>query len=59
MPYDNANEAVHEPFELLSELLLSRYEIDLETSVSSDFIFDSVQLLYYKCHNIRHKRERS
>ena len=42
MPYDNANEVVHELF----ESLLSRYHSTLETSIrGSDFTFDSVQLL--------------
>ena len=41
--YDNANDVVDER----SESLLSRYQIDLETSVrGSDFISDSVQLLH-------------
>ena len=39
------------------ESLLSRYQIGLETSMrESDFIFDSVQLLYYKFHKINFKR---
>ena len=43
---DNANEVVNELF----ESLLSRYHIGSETSVRGcDFIFDSVQLLYYRC----------
>ena len=51
--YDNANEAVNELF----ESLLSRYQIGFETSMKgSCFIFDSVQLLYYKCHKINFKR---
>ena len=38
------------------ESLFSRYQIGLETSIrGSDFIFDSVQLLYYKYHNINFK----
>ena len=50
--YDNANEVVNEIF----ESLLSRYQIGLETSMrGSDFIFDSIQLLYYKCHKINFK----
>ena len=41
--YDNANEVIEEVF----ESLLSRYQIGLETSMKeSNFIFDSVQLLY-------------
>ena len=42
MTYDNANDVIDER----SESLLSRYQIDLETSMrGSDFISDSVQLL--------------
>ena len=53
MPYDNANEVVNELF----ESLLSRYQIGLQTSMRGrDFIFDSVQLLYYKFHKINFKR---
>ena len=53
MSYDNVNEVVHKPF----ESLLSVYQIGLETSMRrSDFIFDSVELLYYKCHKINFKR---
>ena len=52
MPDDNAIE--------VDESLLSRYQIGLETSIKeSDFIFDSVQLLYYKCHKINFKRSGS
>ena len=53
MPYDNANEVLNELFESLR----SRYQIGLETSLrGSDFIFDSVKLLYCKCHKINFKR---
>ena len=53
MSYDNVNEVVHKLF----ESLLSVYQVGLETSMRrSDFIFDSVQLLYYKCHKINFKR---
>ena len=53
MLYDNANEVVNELF----ESLLSRYQIGLEMSMrGSDFLFDSVQLLYYKCNKIKFKR---
>ena len=45
MPCDNANEVVE-----LSQSRLSRYPNNLETSVrGSDYIFVSLQLLYYKC----------
>ena len=37
--------------------LLSRYQIRLETSMTvSDFVFDCVHLLYYKCHKINPNR---
>ena len=56
MSYDNTNGVVNEIF----ESLLSRYQIGLETSTSgSDFTFESVQLLYYKCHKINFKRRES
>ena len=43
--YNNANEVVNKLF----KSLLSRYQDNLETSMTgSDFIFDSVQLMYYK-----------
>ena len=51
--FDNANEVATELF----ESLLSRYQTDLKKSMrESDFIFDSVQLLYSKCHLISFKR---
>ena len=53
MTYQNANEVIEEIF----ESFLSRYQSGLEISVKgSDFIFDSVQLLFYKCHKINFKR---
>ena len=51
-PYNDANEVVDELFESLR----SRYQGNLETSMrGSDFIFDSVQLMYYKCHKVNLK----
>ena len=56
MPYDNANEVVDE----LLEPLFSRYQNGLETSIrGSDFTFDSIQLLYYKCYMINFKHGES
>ena len=53
MIYDNADEVVEELF----ELRLNRYHIGLETSMrGSDFIFDYVHILYYKCHKINLNR---
>ena len=38
--------------------LRSKYQHGLEKSMKgSDFIFDSVQLIYYKCYNVNFKRE--
>ena len=49
MIFDNADEIIREFF----ESLLNKYQIVLKTSVrGSDFIFDSVNLLYYECHKI-------
>ena len=51
--YNDANEVVDELF----ESLCSRYPGNLETSIrESDFIFDSVQLMYYKCHKVNFRR---
>ena len=45
--YNDANKVVDKLFESLR----SRYQDNLETSMrGSDFIFDSVQLMHYKCH---------
>ena len=53
MPFDNGNEVVNELF----KSLLSRYQTGLETSTRrSDFISDSIQLLYYKCRKINFNR---
>ena len=47
--YNDANEVVNELFESIH----SRYLGNLETSMrGNDFIFDSVQLMYYKCHKV-------
>ena len=41
----------------LFESLCSRYQVNLETSMrGSNFTFDSVQMLYYKCHQVNAKR---
>ena len=53
MIYDNVDEVIKERF----ESLLNRYQIGLETSVrGSDFIFDCVHLLFYKCHKTNTNR---
>ena len=47
--YSDANDVVDE----LSESLRSRYQENLETSMKrSGFIFNSVQLMYCKCHKV-------
>ena len=54
--WDDANEVVDE----LPKSLRSKYQEKLETSMKgSDFIFDSIQLLYYKCHKKFFKRDGS
>ena len=50
---NDANEIIDKLF----KPLCSRYQGNLETSIKgSDFIFDSVQLMYYKCHKVNFKR---
>ena len=47
------NEVVDELFDSLR----SRYQRDLETSMrGSNFIFDSVQLMYCRCHKVNFTR---
>ena len=47
--YNAANQVVDELFELLR----SRYQENLEASMrGSDFLFESVQVMYYKCHKV-------
>ena len=51
--YNDANEVVDELFQSVR----SRYQGNLETSMrGNDFIFDSVQLMYYKCHEVNFRR---
>ena len=51
--YNDAIEVVDELFESLH----SRYQRNLETSMKGrDFISDSVQLMYYKCHKVNFRR---
>ena len=45
------NEKADEDIEILFKSLLNRYHNNLETSMrGSNFVFDCVHLLYYKCH---------
>ena len=49
MSCNNANELVDE----LLESFRSRYQDNLKTSMHRrEFIFNSVQLMYYKCHKV-------
>ena len=53
---DKADNVIEEMF----ESLLNRYKIRLETLMTcSDFIFNCVHLLCYKCHKIILKQSRS
>ena len=53
MSLDNVNDVVDELF----KTPLSRYQNNFETSMRrSNFIFDPVQLLYYKCHKVNFRR---
>ena len=51
--YNDASKVVDEIFDLLR----SRFQENWEKSMRvSDFIFDSVQLIYYKCHKVNFRR---
>ena len=51
--YSDASDVI----EKLFKSLRSRYQENLEPSMKgSDFIFDSVQLMYCKCHKVNFKR---
>ena len=53
MIHDFADEVIEERF----QSLLYRYQIGLETSMrGSDFTFDCVHLLYYKCYKVNPNR---
>ena len=44
-----------EAYEVIKELfdsLKKRYQNNLESKKSSEFVFDYVKLLYYKCHKV-------
>ena len=45
---DKADEVVKELFNSLK----NRYQNNLESMKGSEFVFDYVQLLYFKCHKI-------
>ena len=51
--YSDANDVMDRHFKPLRSI----YQVNLETSMKgSDFIFDSVQILYYKCHKVNFSR---
>ena len=51
--YNDGNKAVNELFKSIR----SRYQENLETLMKgSNFVFDLVQLMYYKCHKVNFKR---
>ena len=45
---NEADEAIKELFDSLK----NRYQNNLESMKGTEFVFDYVQLLYYKCHEI-------
>ena len=56
MLYNHVNEVANELFDSLH----SRNQGNLETSIRvGDFIFDSVQMLYYKFHKVNYKPDGS
>ena len=52
---DEADEVIKELFDSLK----NRYQNNLESMKGSEFFFDCVQLLYYKCHKINSNRSGS
>ena len=54
--YSESNNVIKKLFKLLR----SKYQVNLETSMKgSNFTFDSVQLMHYKCHKVEFKRDGS
>ena len=54
---DEADEAIEELFKSLK----NRYQNNLESMKGSEFVFDYVHLLYYKCNkiNLNDKKQKS
>ena len=46
------NDEVDEVMKELFDLLKNRYQNNLEPMKCSEFVFDYIHLLYYKCHEI-------
>ena len=52
---DEAGEVIKKLFDSLK----NRYQNNLQSMRGSKFVFDYIQLLYYKCHKINFNRDRS
>ena len=52
-PYNDANNLLDKLFESLCSIYQENLEISMERG---DFVFDSVWLIYYKCHKLDFKR---
>ena len=50
------NDETDEVIKELSDSLKNKYQNNLEPVKGSEFVFDYVQLLYYKCHKINQNR---
>ena len=46
------NNETHEVIKNVFDSFKNRYQNNLESMKSSEFVFDYVYLLYYKCHKI-------
>ena len=53
------NNEADEVIKKLFDSLKNRYQSNLESMKGSEFVFDYVQLFYYKCHKINPNRGRS
>ena len=49
MVSDEADEVIEKLFNSLKK----RYQNNLKSMIGSEFVFDYVHLLYYKCHRIK------
>ena len=46
------NDRAEEVITKIFKLLINKYQYNFESVKGSDFVFDYVYLLYYKCHNL-------
>ena len=53
--HDESDEVIEELFDLRK----NRYQINVELIKGSEFVFDYVHLLYYKCRRTNYSRGRS